>query len=184
MKYVITGGAGFIGSNLVDKLVLDGNEVHVLDNFFSGRKENCNEHAYYHKIDISDESNLDQIVNILQNVDTVFHMACMARVQPSIINPIKFEKNNSLGTSIILKASVQAEARRFVYSSSSSVYGNNKIYPLLNLLKLIHSHHMEPKNIMVKFYVKPFIKFMGWKQFHYDILTFMEKNRILVELTH
>ena len=136
MKYVITGGAGFIGSNLVDKLVLDGNEVHVLDNFFSGRKENCNEHAYYHKIDISDESNLDQIVNILQNVDTVFHMACMARVQPSIINPIKFEKNNSLGTSIILKASVQAEARRFVYSSSSSVYGNNKNLPLVESFEI------------------------------------------------
>ena len=79
---------------------------------------------------------MDQIVNILQNVDTVFHMACMARVQPSIINPIKFEKNNSLGTSIILKASVQAEARRFVYSSSSSVYGNNKNLPLVESFEI------------------------------------------------
>lgn len=136
MKYVITGGAGFIGSNLVDKLVLDGNEVHVIDNFSSGRKENCNEHANYHNLDISDVSNLDQIVNILLNVDTVFHMACMARVQPSIINPIKFEKNNSLGTSIILKASVQSGVRRFVYSSSSSVYGNNNNLPFVESFEI------------------------------------------------
>ena len=59
MKYIVTGGAGFIGSNLVDLLVEEGHEVHVIDNFISGKKENCNEKAKYHELDISDYSNYE-----------------------------------------------------------------------------------------------------------------------------
>ena len=129
MKYVVTGGAGFIGSNLVDELVSQSHEVHVIDNFISGKKENCNKDAKYHEIDIADEANLSIIENILDKCDTVFHCAALARVQPSILNPIKYELNNTIGIMNMLKCSVDMDVRRFVYSASSSAYGSTKKLP-------------------------------------------------------
>ena len=129
MKYVVTGGAGFIGSNLVDKLVSQGHEVHVIDNFISGKKENCNENARYHDIDISNVTNLNIIKKVLDKCDTVFHCAALARVQPSIFNPIKYEINNTMGIVNMLKCSVDMGVRRFVYSASSSAYGSTKKLP-------------------------------------------------------
>ena len=129
MKYVVTGGAGFIGSNLVDKLVMQSHEVHVIDNFISGKKENCNKDAKYHEIDIADKANLSMIENVLDKCDTVFHCAALARVQPSILNPIKYELNNTIGIMNMLKCSVDMGVRRFVYSASSSAYGSTKKLP-------------------------------------------------------
>ena len=129
MKYVVTGGAGFIGSNLVDKLIARGEEVHVLDNFSTGKEENCNSRAKYHKIDISDKNKFDEMKEVCEKVDTVFHCAALARVQPSIENPINYEINNTIGTVNILKACVDSGVRRFVFSGSSSVYGPSEILP-------------------------------------------------------
>jgi len=129
MKYVVTGGAGFIGSNLVDRLVNQNHEVHVIDNFISGKKENCNENAKYHDINIAKEVNLGIIEKVLDKCDTVFHCAALARVQPSIINPIKYEKNNTIGIMNMLKCSEDMGVRRFVYSASSSAYGSTKKLP-------------------------------------------------------
>ena len=130
MKYVITGGAGFIGSNLVERLVKEGNEVHVIDNFSFGKLENCNKKAHYYNIDLSQKSNFDQVKEVCKNADSVFHLACIARVQPSIKNPVEYEMNNTISTVNILKASVESNVRRFIYSSSSSVYGNPTNLPL------------------------------------------------------
>ena len=130
MKYVITGGAGFIGSNLVERLVKEGNEVHVIDNFSFGKLENCNKKAHYYNIDLSQKSNFNQVKEVCKNADSVFHLACIARVQPSIKNPVKYEMNNTISTVNILKASVESNVRRFIYSSSSSVYGNQTNLPL------------------------------------------------------
>ena len=129
MKFVITGGAGFIGSNLVDYLVEEGYEVEVIDNFSSGKKENCNSNVIYHRIDLSDEKNFTNIKNIIKNVDGVFHLAAFPRVQESIDNPIKFEKNNTLSTVNILKACSDVGVKRLVYSASSSAYGNTVSLP-------------------------------------------------------
>ena len=68
MKMLVTGGAGFIGSNLVDQLILEGNEVHVIDNFISGKKENCNDEAVYHKLDISIIDNINTFKTIFEDV--------------------------------------------------------------------------------------------------------------------
>jgi UDP-glucose 4-epimerase len=131
MKYAVTGGAGFIGSNLVDTLISNDNEVIIFDNFSSGIEENINSKAKLIKVDVSDSTNNDIIKSALKNVDTVFHFAAMARVQPSIDDPVTFEKNNSLGTINMLKCSVDANVRRFVYSASSSAYGNAVKMPMV-----------------------------------------------------
>ena len=130
MKYVITGGAGFIGSNLVERLVKEGSKVHVIDNFSFGKLENCNKKAHYYNIDLSQKSNFNQVKEVCKNADSVFHLACIARVQPSIKNPVEYEMNNTISTVNILKASVESNVRRFIYSSSSSVYGNQTNLPL------------------------------------------------------
>ena len=135
MKYVVTGGAGFIGSNLVDELVSESHEVHVIDNFISGKKENCNENAQYHNVDIANVANLNLIKKVLDKCDTVFHCAALARVQPSIMNPIKYEINNTIGIMNILKCSVDMDVRRFIYSASSSAYGSTKKLPSKELDK-------------------------------------------------
>ena len=129
MKLVVTGGAGFIGSNLVDQLILNGNEVHVIDNFSTGKKENCNNQAVYHSLDISDSRNIKILKNILKKVDTVFHCAALARVQPSIIDPLKYELNNTIGLMNVLKTSADMKVRRFIYSASSSAYGPSEKLP-------------------------------------------------------
>jgi len=130
MKYIVTGGAGFIGSNLVDLLIDKGHEVEVIDNFSTGKKENCNEKAKYFELDISENSSYENLKNILLGSDGVFHLAALPRVQESIDNPLHFEKNNTLSTINILKACADSSVKRLVYSASSSAYGNAVDLPL------------------------------------------------------
>jgi len=139
MKYIVTGGAGFIGSNLVDQLIDDGHEVHILDNFSTGKKENCNNSAIYHELDISNTSLNQQFIDIMRDSDGLFHVAALARVEESINNPVMYEKNNTTGTLNMLQCACDAGIKRFIYSSSSSVYGitdklpsreNDKINPI------------------------------------------------------
>ena len=130
MKYVVVGGAGFIGSNLVDKLIENKNEVIIIDNFTTGKKSNLNPKASVLKLDVSNISNYDKIVYSMSGADTVFMLAAKARVQPSIENPLEYEINNTIGTLNILKCASDAKVRRFVYSASSSAYGDSKKLPL------------------------------------------------------
>jgi len=130
MKYLITGGAGFIGSHIVDALLQDGHIVHVIDNFSTGKRENCNKNAHYHEYDLTDTKNTKKFVEIMNNVDTIFHTAALSHVQPSIEDPLRYELNNTIGTVNILKSAVAGSVKRFIYSASSSVYGNSTMLPL------------------------------------------------------
>jgi len=130
MKYLVTGGAGFIGSHIVDALLQDGHIVHVIDNFSTGKRENCNKNAHYHEYDLTDTKNTKKFVEIMNNVDTIFHTAALAHVQPSIEDPLRYELNNTIGTVNILKSAVAGSVKRFIYSASSSVYGNSTMLPL------------------------------------------------------
>ena len=123
MKCLVTGGAGFIGSNLVDELIKDGHEVVVVDNLSTGKKENINPKAEFHNIDICD-LHIKGLCSMFEGVDVVFHLAALARVQPSIDDPIKYHNVNVNGTLNLLKACVDYGVNRFVFSSSSSVYGD------------------------------------------------------------
>ena len=122
MKYLVTGGAGFIGSNIVNSLVDAGHGVIVIDNESSDSHEyfHYNDRAKYYKHDICD---YDKIKHLFESVDTVFHCAAEARIQPAIINPLKAVMTNSYGTCSVLQAARESGVRRVVYSSTSSAYG-------------------------------------------------------------
>ena len=124
MKYAISGGAGFIGSNVVDTLIDESHEVVIFDNFSSGKRENINPKAKLVEVDLSDPNSSNILIRELKDVHTVFHFAAMARVQPSIDEPVPFEINNTISTINLLKSAVDAQVKRFVYSASSSAYGN------------------------------------------------------------
>jgi UDP-glucose 4-epimerase len=127
-KVLVTGGAGFIGSNIVDQLISDGVEVLILDNLSTGKKENINKSATFIMCDIA-YATTDYLVEQMKDVDIVFHLAAKARVQPSIDDPIPFNDTNVSGTLNILFAAHKAGVNRVVYSASSSCYGDTTIFP-------------------------------------------------------
>ena len=128
MKLLVTGGAGFIGSNLVDKLIEQGVEVTILDNLSTGKEENINPKAKFINCDISTASEIDMLFYI-NGADVVFHLAALARVQPSIEDPISFNEVNVKGTLNVLLAAHKAKVKRVVYSASSSCYGDATKFP-------------------------------------------------------
>jgi len=126
MKTLVTGGAGFIGSHLVDELIKQGYEVIVIDNLSNGKKENLNPKAKFYKKDVRD---LKSIAPHFKGVDFVFHLAALPRVQFSIEHPIEANDNNINGTLNVLEAAKLAKVKRVIYSSSSSIYGDQPKYP-------------------------------------------------------
>lgn len=129
MKYLVTGGAGFIGSHVVNLLIAEGSEVIVVDDLSNGKKSNVNSQASLVILDISEESNKTWLKDLMDGVDTVFHLAALPRVQPSIENPEQFNKVNVDGTLNVLVAARDANVRRVVYSASSSAYGDASVFP-------------------------------------------------------
>ena len=127
-KVAVVGGAGFIGSNIVDTLIDKGIKVIVLDNLSTGYRKNVNSKAELVECDIS-TSSIDFLQKTLEGCEVVFHTAALARVQPSILEPVKFDKVNVNGTVNLLKACVEAGVKRVVYSASSSCYGNCDTFP-------------------------------------------------------
>jgi len=132
MKLLVTGGAGFIGSNLTDELIKRGYEVVVLDNLTTGSRDNINPQAKLFQADIR---NLEEIRPAFEGVDFVFHLAALPRVQLSIEDPITTHDININGTLNVLIAARDAKVKKVIYSASSSAYGNQSILPLTeNLL--------------------------------------------------
>ena len=124
-KSLVTGGAGFIGSNLVDRLLEMGHEVVVIDNEYSDAHDQFywNDKAQNYKYDIRDYENTRPLYD---GVDYVFHIAAEARIQPAILNPIEAVSINSVGTCTVLQCSREAGVKRVMYSSTSSAYGMNQ----------------------------------------------------------
>lgn len=125
MKSLVTGGAGFIGSNLVDRLLEMGHEVIVIDNEYSDAHDQFywNDKAKNYKYDIRDYENTRPLYD---GVDYVFHIAAEARIQPAIENPIEAVSINSVGTCTVLQCSREAGVKKVMYSSTSSGYGMNQ----------------------------------------------------------
>lgn len=126
MKCLVTGGAGFIGSNLVDKLIQDNHDVIVIDNLISGKLEYVNSKSKFYQMDIC---NLESIKPLFKNIDYVFHLAALPRVQFSIDYPILSNNTNLNGTLHVLKASLDAGVKKVIYSSTSAIYGDTTNIP-------------------------------------------------------
>ncbi len=124
---LVTGGAGFIGSNLVDALIDRGHRVRVIDNFTTGKEQQVNRSA---DLIVGDFRELDSIKDAFKGVDCVFHCGALPRVPLSIENPVATHMVNVVGTLNVLIAARDAKVRRVVYSGSSSVYGNQPQLPL------------------------------------------------------
>jgi len=128
MKYLVTGGAGFIGSNLVDKLISLGHDVICIDD----ESAECHEQFYWndkaqnYKYDICD---YDLIAPLFKDIDCVFHVASDARIQPAILNPKKSIQSNAVGTANVLELCRVNKIDRLIYSSTSSAYGKKAILP-------------------------------------------------------
>jgi len=128
-KYLVTGGGGFIGSHLVETLVNQGQDVRVLDNFLTGKRENLAD--FIEDIDLieGDIRDFSTCERALDGVDFVLHQAALPSVPRSIENPVLTNAINVVGTLNLLAASKEAKVKRFVFASSSSVYGDDPNLP-------------------------------------------------------
>jgi len=127
MRILVTGGAGFIGSHLVDRLIEENHKVVVIDNLTTGKKENVNPQDDFYNLDICD---FDKIKPLFENIDFVFHLAAIPRVPISVGDPVGTSKVNILGTINVFKAAIESKVKRIIFASSSSVYGNQEKLPL------------------------------------------------------
>jgi UDP-glucose 4-epimerase len=133
MKSLVTGGAGFIGSHIVDRLISMGHEVIVIDNESSQVHENFyhNLNARYYKYDIADYT---AVRPLMEGVDYVFHLAAESRIQPAIKNPLLSVQTNTYGTTVVLQAAREAGVKKVIYSSTSSAYGRKNSPPLVEVM--------------------------------------------------
>jgi UDP-glucose 4-epimerase len=133
-KAVVTGGAGFIGSHLVEALVNDGYEVYVIDNLSNGKRELVHKKAKFHKGDITSHKDLAKLFKEVGKGAYVFHLACLPRVSFSINFPRETHVANIDGTFNVFLASKEHDARRVIYSASSSAYGDQLTLPLVETM--------------------------------------------------
>ena len=130
MKAIITGGLGFIGSSLVERLIKHGSKVAIYDNFSSGSLENILDNRSDIQIFENDIRDLDALISSLRGIDCVFHLAALTSVAQSIEDPISTHEVNNTGTLNLLWAALQAKVPRVVIASSCSVYGDLHNPPL------------------------------------------------------
>jgi len=128
---IVTGGAGFIGSHLVDRLVREGRRVAVIDNLEGGKLSNLSEARQSGLVDFhqADVAEADQIGPLFEGVETVYHLAGLADIVPSIEDPLRYLRANVDGTATVMEAAHRAGVRRVVYAASSSCYGIPDNFP-------------------------------------------------------
>src|SRR5258705_4584645 len=131
MNSLVTGGCGFIGSHMVDRLLNENHHVTVIDNMSTGRKKNL-DHVKDNpnlKIVEADINDFEKIYSLFQGIDNVFHLAALADIVPSIENPVAYHRSNVDGTLSILEACRKNNVKRIIYAASSSCYGIPDHYP-------------------------------------------------------
>ena len=129
MKILVTGGAGFIGSNLVDALIEKGHEVSVVDNLATGRRENVNEKAKFFEVDITDKDALSKVFSEI-NPETIFHLAAQISVEVSQKDPASDVRTNVIGTINLLEQAREHKVKKFVFSSTGgAIYGEDAPRP-------------------------------------------------------
>ena len=127
MKILVTGGAGYIGSVLVNKLIEQGHEVSVIDDLSNGFKENIDQRAKFTEGSILDKENLNQA---LEGVEAVYHLAAKIRVEEGEAKPELYKKVNIEGTLDLIKACVDKKINKFIFASTAAVYGDPEEFPV------------------------------------------------------
>lgn len=128
-RYLVTGGAGFIGSNIVEELVRQGEEIKVIDNFITGKREHLKPFLKDIELIEGDIRDLKLMENITKGIDYVIHQAAFRSVPKSVEDPTLCNDTNVTGTLNVLMAAHKTKVKRVVYASSSSVYGNVEDFP-------------------------------------------------------
>ena len=128
-KIAVTGGAGFIGSHLVQELVEKGHKVRVIDNLSFGKKANLTEFLDEIEFIEADIRNFEKLKDSFKNTDCVFHLAALRSVFPSFDNPREYADVNISGTLNVLKAAIEQNVKKVIFASSSSVYGMSEKFP-------------------------------------------------------
>jgi nucleoside-diphosphate-sugar epimerase len=159
VRAAVVGGAGFIGSNLVDALVAQGHDALVVDNFSTGYRANLNPLANLAEVDIAVDS--ERLTSALHGREVVFLTAAMPRVPRSIEDPVGTHAVNVTGTLRTLKAAVDAGVRRVVYSSSSSVYGDQPTLPLTEDMPTNPLNPYACQKLMGEIYARNFSRIYG-----------------------
>jgi len=131
MKAIVTGGCGFIGSHIVDKLLHEGFEVRVIDNLSTGRLLNLEHHKGNKNLEIhiGDLADIEPIMPLFEGIDWVFHMAALADIVPSIEKPLEYHRANVDGTINVLECCRKWNVKRIIYAASSSCYGIPDHFP-------------------------------------------------------
>jgi len=131
MKILITGGAGFIGSHLVDKLVVD-HELTILDNLSTGKIENLQSHLEQEKINFikGDITNTETVKKAVKGMDAIIHLAALTSVPESIRKPLIYNKVNTIGTLKLVRQAAKSKVKQIIFSSSAAVYGNPIYLPI------------------------------------------------------
>ena len=128
-RYIVTGGAGFIGSALVRRLLAEGCRVHVIDNLSTGKLENLEEVADQITVYEYDLRDYERIAPVIAGADRVFHLGALPSVPKSILEPVPSHEVNISGTFNVLRAAVEGKVGRVVYAASSSAYGDTEVLP-------------------------------------------------------
>lgn len=162
MKCLVTGGAGFIGSHLVEELINHGNEVVVFDNLSTGKNENLIK-SLGAELLVKDIVDFESLNKSMEDIDVVFHLAAMNRAERSVRDPLASHQVNATGTLNVLEAARKNNVNKVVFSSSSSVYGSSKQFPRKEERFLMPSHPYAVSKATGENYCKVYNEIYGIK---------------------
>lgn len=161
-KVIVTGGAGFIGSHVVDLLISKKYEVYVFDNLSTGAKKNINNNAHFVRVDITDFKKINSLVNKIKPT-CIFHLAAWPRIGRSMDDPIGTNNVNVNGTLNMLETARINDVSRFIYSSSSSVYGKQKTHKMKENMNLNPMSHYALQKLIGEKYAIFYAESFGMK---------------------
>ncbi len=161
MNYLVTGGAGFIGSNIAEKLANDGENVKVIDNFLTGKPENMD--SFINRIEFieGDIRSLDTLKKAMDGIDYVIHQAALPSVPKSVDLPLESNDHNINGTLNVLYAAKEAKVKRVVYAASSSAYGDQPQSPKVETMRPMPLSPYAVNKLTGEYYCAAFTKVYG-----------------------
>lgn len=165
---LVTGGAGFIGSHLADRLLLSGSKVIIADDLSTGREENINHNSMFYKVDITDENSLNKIFE-KHNIDYVIHQAAKININVMLEEPLKDVRNSIMGTLNLLKCCVDFNVKKLIYASSVAVYGRAKSLPAEEMDELVPIYSYGIAKKCAEEYVRYYSDYYG---LNYSILRY------------